>query len=130
MSNFQQALRWIVDKLTPGGIQEFSDGYHTFAELYEFRMLYNAALFNEWSKQGKYDVKISERHDDGERCFGGDYFIVQATLPTGQISNHYERGDVAYFSSVRWTHRADEWDGHDSVEVIRRLRKLLFGRLI
>lgn len=28
-----------------------SDGYHTFKELYKFRLLYNAALFNEWAKQ-------------------------------------------------------------------------------
>ena len=25
-----------------------SDGYHTFNELYEFRKVFNAALFNEW----------------------------------------------------------------------------------
>jgi hypothetical protein len=26
-----------------------SDTYHTFNELYEFRKVYNAALFNEWA---------------------------------------------------------------------------------
>ena len=29
--------------------EQMSDGYHTFAELYEFRKAYNAALFNEWA---------------------------------------------------------------------------------
>ena len=29
-------------------IGDLSDGYHTFNELYEFRKIYNAALFNEW----------------------------------------------------------------------------------
>ena len=28
---------------------KISDGYHTFDELYEFRKVYNAALFNEWA---------------------------------------------------------------------------------
>ena len=37
-------------------IEDISDGYHTFKELYEFRMVYNAALFNEWHKQNKYYV--------------------------------------------------------------------------
>ena len=31
-------------------IENFSDGYHTFNELYEFRKLYNALLFKEWKK--------------------------------------------------------------------------------
>ena len=28
-------------------INELSDGYHTYDELYEFRKMYNAVLFNE-----------------------------------------------------------------------------------
>ena len=43
-----------------------SDGYHTFKELYEFRKVYNAVLFNEWAKQGKYNV-----HKSLSDCFGG-----------------------------------------------------------
>src|SRR5690606_12891515 len=69
---------------------ETSDGYHTFAELYHYRMLYNAALFNEWAAAGLYDVHKSVRHSDGSTCFGGRWFVVYAQLPTGQISNHYE----------------------------------------
>ena len=30
-------------------VAQLSDGYHTFDELYEFRKMYNAALFNEWA---------------------------------------------------------------------------------
>lgn len=66
---------------------EVSDGFHTFDELYHYRMLYNAAFFN--SLEGKYDVHKSYRHADGELCFGGGWFIVMANLPTGQVSNHY-----------------------------------------
>ena len=41
---------------------EVSDGYHTFNELYEYRLLYNASLFNEFAKQNLYDVHKSKRH--------------------------------------------------------------------
>jgi hypothetical protein len=53
-----------------------SDGYHTFNELYDFRMSYNAALFNEWAESGKHFVHKSYRHHDGELCFGGGRFVV------------------------------------------------------
>lgn len=36
-----------------------SDGFHTFDELYHYRMLYNAAFFN--SLEGKYEVHKSYR---------------------------------------------------------------------
>lgn len=40
-------------------VGELNDGYHSFNELYRFRLLYNAALFNEWAKQGLYDGHTS-----------------------------------------------------------------------
>jgi len=58
-------------------------------ELYAFRKLYNALLFNEWVRQGLFQVHKSKKHSDGTKCFGGDMFIVAALLPTGQISQHY-----------------------------------------
>lgn len=103
---------------------ETSDGYHTFNELYEFRKLYNAALFNEWFRQGKYDVKKSKRHNDRTPCFDGNWFIVQATLPTGQISNHYEMKDWDLFQCDEWS-AADVWDGHTAQDVAKRLLSTL-----
>jgi len=100
-----------------------SDGYHTFKELYEFRKLYNAALFNEWAQQGKYNIHKSWKHHDGEDCFGGGWFIVMADLPTGQISNHYELKDWDLFHCEE-RERADEWDGHTAQDVAKRLRHL------
>lgn len=43
---------------------KISDGFHSFDELYHYRMLYNAAFFN--SLEGKYEVHKSYRHADGE----------------------------------------------------------------
>lgn len=103
---------------------QVSDGYHTFAELYEFRKVYNAALFNEWARQGLYEVHKSWRHHDGDWCFGGGWFIVVAILPTGQISNHYEAKDWDLFKIQEAITAQYEFDGHTPKDVIERLSKL------
>lgn len=100
---------------------EVSDGYHTFNELYYYRMLYNAAFFNHLPKGW---VHKSKRHHNGEECFGGGWFIVMAELPTGQISNHYELKDWDLFQ-VPEKEFADEWDGHTPQEAAERLHKYL-----
>lgn len=99
-----------------------SDGYHTFKELYEYRLLYNAAFFNELAKQGLYDVHKSKRHSNGEIPFGDpNRFIVVAELPTGQISNHYEMKDWFLFQ-VPEKELSNEWDGHSPNDLAKRLR--------
>ena len=100
-----------------------SDGYHTFKELYDFRKIYNAVLFNEWTSGRKYQIHKSKKHSDGEECFGGGWFIVIATLPTGQISNHYELKDWDLFRCEE-RELADKWDGHTSQDVLTRLASL------
>ena len=99
-----------------------SDGYHTFNELYEFRKAYNIALFNEWAANGKCSVHKSWRHDDGELCFGGGWFIVVAVLPQGQISNHYEAKDWDLFHIQETGKALFEFDGHTGADVIERLK--------
>ena len=102
---------------------EVSDGYHTFNELYEYRMLYNALLFNEWSKQGLHDTHKSRRHSDGEEPFGGGWFVVVAETPAGQITNHYENKDWSKFNIIP-TAKANLWDGASPQEVSKRLAEL------
>lgn len=100
---------------------ETSDGYHTFNELYEFRKVFNAVLFNEWAAQGKYHVHKSKRHFDHELCFGGGWFIVVAQLPDGQISNHYEEKDWELFNIPESERALFPFDGHTGKDVIERL---------
>lgn len=104
--------------------ENFSDGYHTFKELYEFRKTYNAALFNEWAKQGKYEVHKSKKHFEGDECFGGGWFIVVAILPDGQISNHYEMKDWKLFHCEEVEKAKYEFDSHTSQDVLDRLNNL------
>lgn len=127
--------------------QNLSDGYHTFEELYLFRKIYNAVLFNEWAKPymdrlnaiekglishadmvlPKYDLHKSWKHNDGELCFGGGWFIVVAILPSGQISNHYEAKDWDLFKVPIVEKAKYEFDGHTSADVIVRLKSLIVG---
>ena len=100
---------------------EVSDGYHTFNELYYYRMLYNAAFFNLLPKEW---VHKSKRHHTGEECFGGGWFIVMANLPTGQVSNHYELKDWDLFK-VPEKEFANEWDGHTPQEAAERIKNYL-----
>ena len=106
-------------------IGDFSDGYHTFNELYEYRLLYNAGMFNEFAKKGLYDVHKSKRHSDGRFPFDNpNRFIVIAELPTGQISNHYEIKDWNLFQ-IPEKKVSNVWDGHTPKDVAERLRKFL-----
>ena len=116
-------------------IGDLSDGYHTFNELYEFRKIYNAALFNEWAIKPAgfnndgtiipvFNVHKSWKHNDGEPCFGGGWFIVSAMLPTGLISNHYKAEDWDLFKIPEVEKALHEFDGHTSEDVLNRLKKL------
>lgn len=106
--------------------EDTSDGYHTFKELYEIRKAYNVALFNEWAKFDipYYNVHKSWRHNDGELCFGGGWFIVCAKLPSGQISNHYKAEDWDLFKIPEVEKALFPFDGHTTQDVINRLINL------
>lgn len=93
------------------------DEHHTMAELYEYRMLYNALAANLMPENA---VK-SWRHSDGEECFGGGWFIVSLDLPTGQVSNHYRAEHWGLFA-VPEAETAPEWDGHTPAVAAERLR--------
>lgn len=110
---------------------ETSDGYHTFNELYYYRLCYNAALVNSLVKlindnPTKFkDIKVckSKKHFGGEPCYGGGWFIVMISTPWGQISNHYELEYWNMFqcpiTKVSW-----KWDGHGMKEAMQRLNRL------
>ena len=117
-----KSFKWLYDQLKV--TEDTSDGYHTFKELYEFRMVYNAILFNEWGLNNKYEVHKSLKHHDGELCFNGGWFIVVAILPTGQISNHYEEKYWNLFNIPQVEKASYPFDGHTSQDVIERLKNI------
>lgn len=99
-----------------GGIGELSDGYHTFNGLYYQRMVLFAALV----KQNKDKAWKSLRHEDGELCFGGGWFIVGIDTPSGSYTYHYEDNFWSMFDCQELP-VAKHWDGHTEKDVTRLL---------
>lgn len=105
-----------VRPVPPGGIGEMSDGYHTFNGLYYQRMVLFAALV----KQNKDSAWKSHRHEDGELCFGGGWFIVGIDTPEGSYTYHYEDKDWDLFDCEELP-VGKHWDGHTEDDVTRLL---------
>lgn len=98
------------------GIGDFSDGYHTFNQLYYQRMMLFAALV----RLHKESAWKSYRHEDGELCFGGGWFIVGIDTPEGSYTYHYENKDFGLFDCQELP-TAKHWDGHTEADVTRLL---------
>lgn len=100
-------------------IGEVSDGFHTFNGLYEQRMILFAALV----KAYKDKAWKSYRHEDGEYCFGGGWFIVGIDTPEGSYTYHYENKYWDMFDCIDLP-RAKHWDGHTEADAETRLMSL------
>ena len=106
-------------------LNELNEDSEKLQELYDFRLMYNALLFNEWHKNGTYEVYKSTRHHDGELCFEGEWFVVVAILPTGQITNHYHILHWNLFHIPEYDKVKHEFDGHTPKDVLKRLKEVI-----
>ena len=97
-------------------IDDVSDGFHTFRQLYYQRMM----LFATIVKQNKEKAWKSLRHEDGELCFGGGWFIVGIDTPEGSYAYHYEDNFYSLFDCIE-LERSKHWDGHTEKDVTRLL---------
>ena len=100
-------------------IGEVSDGFHTFNGLYEQRMILFAALVKAYKNRSW----KSYRHEDGEYCFGGGWFIVGIDTPEGSYTYHYENKYWDMFDCADLP-RAKHWDGHTEADAETRLMSL------
>lgn len=109
--DIEEALRAIpaVD------VEKMSDGYHTFADLYEQRLILSAAL----AKNNPHAWK-SKRHEDGSVPFGGGWFIMGFDTDEGCYTYHYELKDWDLFQ-CKELDKGKPWDGHTSKDVRRLL---------
>lgn len=109
--DIEEALRAIptVD------VGKMSDGYHTFADLYEQRLILSAAL----AKNNPHAWK-SKRHEDGSVPFGGGWFILGFDTDEGCYTYHYELKDWDLFQ-CKELDKGKPWDGHTSKDVRRLL---------
>jgi len=97
-------------------IGDFSDGYHTFNDLYTQRAVLFATIVN----QNLDKAWKSRKHEDGEPCFGGGWFIVGIDTPVGSYTYHYEDKYWDVYKCVELP-VAKHWDGHTDKDVWRLL---------
>ena len=99
---------------------DFSDGHHTFDELYFHRMILSSVIWN----THKDIAWKSKKHDDEENnpMFDG-MFIVGIDTPMGQATYHY---DLEYWDvfEVKELPNAPKYDGHTPNDAIARIASL------
>lgn len=104
-----------IDSEPAADVEKMSDGYHTFADLYEQRLILSAAL----AKNNPHAWK-SKRHEDGSVPFGGGWFIMGFDTDEGCYTYHYELKDWDLFQ-CKELNKGKPWDGHTSKDVRRLL---------
>ena len=97
-------------------IDDLSDGFHTFRQLYYQRMILFAAIV----KKNRDKAWKSYKHDDGCLCFGGGWFIVGIDTPEGSYTYHYENKYYSLFDCEE-LECGKHWDGHTEKDVTRLL---------
>jgi hypothetical protein len=113
----REEKQYLIEQVnTVSEIGEISDGFHTFNSLYNQRLCLWAALVRAYKDK----AWKSRLHHDGEPCFGGDWFIVGITTPTGDYTYHYELKDWGLFD-CKVLDKAPEFDGHTDKDVTRVL---------
>ncbi len=106
-------MEYNLKKLYPDAkTGEFSDGWHTFDELYKHRMI----LFSIVCNTHKENAWKSRQHEDGSMF--DDMFIVGLNTPEGQFSYHYYVEDWDQFD-VPELEKAPAYDGHTSDDITR-----------
>lgn len=103
---------------------KISDGYHTFGELYEHRIVLFIALCRTLDGTLPYEIWRSENHSDGTTMDG--WFVLGINKDAGkQMTYHLPMSkweDTAFASTLS---KAPEFDNHTSGDVLERLSNLL-----
>lgn len=106
----------VILEIPDSGIGDLSDGYHTFNQLYYQRMMLFAALVRVYKARSW----KSRRHEDGELCFNGGWFVVGIDTPQGNYTYHYEDKYWDMFDCEELP-VGKHWDGHTEEDVSRLL---------
>src|SRR5688572_12683211 len=106
---------------------KISDGYHTFGELYQHRTLIYISLCRaiEYLNAIREEIPVwkTTTHSDGSSYEG--WFLLGIYKEKGkQITYHLENSywDMCNFAET--LDKAPEWDGHNSNDVLNRLKLL------
>lgn len=110
-------------------VENQSDWYHSFKELYEHR----DALFLNLCLHYPDDAWWSRYHSDGTEAFGWNWVVVGIGKELGsQITYHINTRDFKYWdnfrSSIKELKHAPLWDRHTSNDVVFRLKTRQFTK--
>ena len=112
---YAKDLYWKGYRMIPDNIGEFSDGYHTFNELYHHR----AVLFSVICNMMPDKAWKSKLHDTGDMYDG--MFIVGIETDQGQATYHYDIEPYWDMFKVKELEKAPKWDGHTPSDAIQRI---------
>lgn len=100
-------------------IGDFSDGFHTFNQLYHQRAVLFATIVNNFKRHSWKSLK----HEDGNYCFDSDgkWFVVGVDTPDGSYTYHYETAKYWDMFDCKALETAPHWDGHTEEDVTRLL---------
>lgn len=122
--DYYEKLAMFNDCVASDSFKKFSDGYHTFEELYHHRVILSSVVFNTFK-----DIswKSKKHYDDEKDPMYDDMFIVGIDTPEGQATYHYH---LAYWDlfDIPELETAKEFDGHTpdmAIERIKSLNKLI-----
>lgn len=122
------------------GMGDVCDGYHTFNELYEFRLALTNTLFRKirkerWDKYRPQEgdnitfnssanpIWRSKLHSDGT-MFDGWFIVGYSSVPGKQISFHFPISAWNLFDYACTREKAPEWDGHSPADALERIKNL------
>ena len=116
-----QQINQLISPLPNKG--SVSDGYHTFDELYEHRVLLYILLAH--SLSSTHEVWRSLLHSDGTGYEG--WFILGIGKDKGrQITYHLPSSKWGLCSFAQTLSSAPEWDKHTPADVLERLKTLIY----
>lgn len=99
-------------------VSQLSDGYHTFAELYEHRHTLFAALMYAYAPL----AFKTRRNQEGEEWPG--WFIAGLNTAMGQLSYHMPDEWWDRLPDIRELEYNQKYDGHTSADVLQRISLL------
>ena len=86
MSLSEKQIEQICKIANIDDIGELSDGFHTFNSLYYQRAILFATIANTYKEL----AWKSKKHEDGQFCFGGGWFIVRIDTPKGSYTKMWQ----------------------------------------
>lgn len=126
----QGSVNLLIGQLTVNGLIDtnlISDGYHTFGELYEHRIVNYMKVAQLIAGMTRHDadpiVWRSKKHSDGSEWEG--WFLLGIFKTSGkQITYHLPISKWNECSFAEILDQAPVFDGHTSADVLERLKNL------